>query len=114
MNRLSTNVLPLPLELIPAVELVPMEFETSILFDAPAWMPVPLWLQVLLAMTWALMPLMLAPLPSRMPPATDTLVAPEETAINGTVTDEFAALMVAPLAMRHSCEPSTIPALLTE
>jgi len=51
------KVLPLPFDVIPAVLLPPSELETSRLFDAPAWMPTALLLQVLLAMTLSLPPL---------------------------------------------------------
>src|SRR3954468_7115787 len=59
------------------------------------------------------MPLMLAPLPSRMPPATETLVAPEEIRINGTVTALLDARIVAVPATRHSLESRVRLAELT-
>jgi hypothetical protein len=61
----------------------------------------------------ARMPLMFAPLPSSVPPAIETFVEPEAIWIKGTVTDEAAARIVAPVPTRHSRELSTRPALLT-
>src|SRR4051812_41110697 len=55
-NRLSANVFPLPSDLMPVTEFVPSSLETIILFDAPAWIPVPLLSQVLFAMTLSLPP----------------------------------------------------------
>src|SRR5579862_2622145 len=56
---------------------------------------------------------MFAPMAFSAPPATETFVEPDVIVISGTVVDELAARIVAPLATKHSCEPSMIPALLT-
>src|SRR5581483_5012160 len=61
----------------------------------------------------ALMPWIFAPLPSSTPPPTETLVAPEEIAMSGTVTAEVLALIVAPVATRHMFEPSVRLLVLT-
>src|SRR5215468_9664415 len=76
-----------------------------------------------LTMTWstftraaagAKMPLTLAPPPSSVPPETEMLVALDAIWISGTATEDDEALIVAPLATRHSREPRTIPALVTQ
>src|SRR5262245_1108149 len=56
VNRLSTKVLLLPWDMIPAVLLLPIELETIMLSLAPASIPTPLLLQVLLVMTLSLPP----------------------------------------------------------
>src|ERR1044071_4225721 len=61
VKRLSMKLLLVPVDAMPAVELPPSELETIMPFVAPALMPVPLLLQVLLATTLSLPPLISMP-----------------------------------------------------
>ena len=60
------------------------------------------------------MPFRAAPAPSSVPPATETCVAPEAIWTRDVAdTDEEAARIVAPFAIRHTRVPSTRPVPLT-